>query len=127
MKMIGEILTAEQIADLAVLVPKAGNAILELTTEQLDFLRGYVMGCKAARKEVGNEKDLMPKWISAANPPVHWRESDEDKTLVNYLVVSPDHGVDIGSYAKLSNTWVILGMPAKVTHWMPLPEPPDDE
>ena len=52
MKMIGEILTAEQMADLASIMPNAGNAILELTGDQLDFLRGYIEGCKAINDEM---------------------------------------------------------------------------
>lgn len=46
MKKIGEILTAEQIADLASIMPNAGNAILEMTENQLDFLKGYIKSCK---------------------------------------------------------------------------------
>lgn len=52
MKMIGEILTAEQMADLARLVPKMGDGILEMTEEQLDFLRGYVEACKILNDEM---------------------------------------------------------------------------
>lgn len=163
MKMIGEILTAEQMADLASIMPNAGNAILELTEDQLDFLRGYIDGCKILnQKEAENERmdelsaeperiqkvnsglEIMltkaqsaaetwqrraeaelQKWVSASNPPEKWHMDDEDKTFVNYLVSGPDYGVDIGNYVKPANMWIVMGLPAKVTHWMPLPEPPE--
>lgn len=58
MKMIGEILTAEQIADLASIMPNAGNAILELTEDQLDLLKGYIKSCKILNKSSRTEKML---------------------------------------------------------------------
>lgn len=68
-----------------------------------------------------------PQWVSAANPPEKWHMDDEDKTFINYLVVVPDYGVDIGNYVKPTNTWFACGLPAKVTHWMPLPEPTEED
>jgi hypothetical protein len=45
--------------------------------------------------------------------------------LINYLVFMPEYGVDVGNYAKPVKTWLCMGIPCKVTHWMPLPEPPE--
>lgn len=63
----------------------------------------------------------VPKWISAKEPPKEWK--DDDGTLKNFLVYTPEYGVDIGNYMKTAKTWVCMGIPCKVTHWMPLPEP----
>ena len=45
--------------------------------------------------------------------------------LIGYLVFMPEYGVDVGNYAKPVKTWLCMGIPCKVTHWMPLPEPPE--
>ena len=139
MKLIGEILDGKDLEYLAHVMPKMGNAVLEMTEDQLEFLRGYVAGRKAindgmldtkiiAQNALEDHKPVAAlKWISAENPPEHWRNSDEDKTLVMYLVAAEEYGVEIGGYIKTSDTWVVLGMPAKVTHWMPIPEPPEVE
>ena len=71
----------------------------------------------------------QPKWISVADElPKKWRENDAEQTLVNYQIYSPKYGVDIGNYLKPAGIWVIMGLPVDdVTHWMPLPEPPEEE
>lgn len=64
----------------------------------------------------------MP-WISVKDSlPEAWKEKGGD--LINYLVFMPEYGVDVGNYAKPVKTWLCMGIPCKVTHWMPLPEPP---
>ena len=69
----------------------------------------------------------VPKWISSDDPPKYWRHEDKDKTLINYLVYMPEYGVDVGNYLKPAKRWVCMGIPAKVTHWMPLPEEPKED
>ena len=69
----------------------------------------------------------VPRWISAKTPPKDWQKNDKDKTLINYQVYSPDYGVDIGNWIERAKMWVIMGLPAKVTHWMPLPEAPKED
>ena len=76
-------------------------------------------------EKVEQLETAQPKWVSAANPPEKWHMDDEDKTFINYLVVGPDYGVDIGNYVKPAKMWVVMGLPAKVTHWMTMPEPPE--
>lgn len=69
----------------------------------------------------------QPKWISVKERlPEHWPRPDSDRTLMNYLVYSPEYGVDIGNYIKPAGVWVIMGISAKVSHWMPLPPCPND-
>lgn len=65
---------------------------------------------------------------TAAHNPTKWREDDNEKTLVNFLLFSPDYGVDIGNYLEPAGTWLIMGLPVKnVTHWAELPQPPKEE
>lgn len=69
----------------------------------------------------------VPRWISVKERlPEHWHMDDKDRTLINYLVYSPDYGVDVGNYIKSAKRWVCMGLPMNVTHWMPLPEPPEE-
>lgn len=65
------------------------------------------------------------KWISVNEKmPEKWQH--ENGELVNYLVYMPDYGVDIANYFKPAERWVCMGLPATVTHWMQLPEPPKE-
>lgn len=67
----------------------------------------------------------VPRWISVKERlPEEWQEADG--TLVNYQIYMPEYGVDIGNYMKPAKAWVCMGLPCKVTHWMPLPEPPKE-
>lgn len=50
-----------------------------------------------------------------------------DGELVNYMIYSPDFGVDIGNYHAKAKRWLCMALPCTVTHWMPLPEPPKGE
>lgn len=65
------------------------------------------------------------EWISAKTPPKEWK--GEGGYLTNYYVYSPDYGVDIGNYMGAANRWLCMGLPCNVTHWMPLPEPPEED
>ena len=51
--------------------------------------------------------------------------NDKTAELVNYMIYSPDFGVDIGSYHAKAKKWLCMALPCTVTHWMPLPEPPE--
>lgn len=65
------------------------------------------------------------KWISVeVELPKKWK--DADGTLINYLVFMPEYGVDVGNYLQPAKLWACLGLPVKVTHWMPMPEPPKE-
>ena len=83
---------------------------------KIAFDDGYQAGFEAAQ----------PKWISVDDPPKKWRKNDDEKTLINYLVYCHDYGVDVGNWLKPAGIWVIMGLPVKVTHWMPMPEPPKE-
>lgn len=85
----------------------AANAIERLTAENAEL------------------REKVPKWISVEERlPEVWI-NEEDDVLVNYMIYSPDFGVDIGSYHAKAQRWVCMGLPCTVTHWMPLPETPE--
>ena len=69
-------------------------------------------------------REKVPQWISVEDRlPEAW--INEDGVLVNYMICSPDFGVDIGSYHAKAKRWVCMGLPCPVTHWMPLPGAPE--
>lgn len=70
---------------------------------------------------------LERRWIPVEERlPEVWR-NDETAELVNYMICSPDFGVDIGNYHAKAKKWLCMALPCTVTHWMPLPEPPEVE
>lgn len=67
------------------------------------------------------------KWVPVTERlPEVWR-NDETAELVNYLIYSPDFGVDIGNYHAKAKKWLCMALPCTVTHWMPLPDGPEVE
>ena len=90
--------------------------------------REYYEYVQAAARECldGKATDKCHRWISVKERlPEHWSMDDKGRTLINYLVYSPDYGVDVGNYIKSAKRWVCMGLPMNVTHWMPLPKPPE--
>ena len=80
--------------------------------------------CLTAENAALREK--VPRWISVEDgPPEAWK-NEEDNTLINYMIYSPYFGVDIGNYHKEAGTWLCMALPCTVTHWMPLPEAPEE-
>ena len=66
------------------------------------------------------------RWIPVTERlPDVWR-NDETSELVNYMIYSPYFGVDIGNYHAEAKTWLCVALPCTVTHWMPLPEWPEE-
>lgn len=66
-------------------------------------------------------------WIPVTERlPEVWR-NDETAELVNYMIYSPDFGVDIGNYHAKAKKWLCMALPCTVTHWMPLPTGPEVE
>lgn len=93
-----------------------GCAILRAGAERLTELADEL---HRATANVGQE------WISVEERlPEVWR-NDDTAELVNYMIYSPDFGVDIGNYHAKSKRWLCMTLPCIVTHWMPLPPRPE--
>ena len=82
---------------------------------EMSYNNGYAKGLE----------DGKPKWRPASEPPKEWE--DENGGAINFQIFTPGIGVDIGNWIEPIHTWFCLGAPVKVTHWMPLPEPPETE
>lgn len=79
----------------------------------------------ALQMEIEKLRAQLPRWIPVEERlPEVWR-NDETAELVNYMICSPDFGVDIGNYHAKAKKWLCMALPCTVTHWMPLPEPPE--
>lgn len=81
----------------------------------------------ALQKEIEKLRAQLPRWIPVTERlPEVWR-NDETAELVNYMIYSPDFGVDIGNYHAKAKKWLCMALPCTVTHWAPLPKPPEVE
>ena len=80
----------------------------------------------ALQQEIETLRGQVPRWIPVDERlPEVWR-NDETAELVNYMIYSPDFGVDIGNYHAKAKKWLCMALPCTVTHWAPLPEPPEE-
>ena len=81
----------------------------------------------ALQQEIEKLRAQLPRWIPVEERlPEVWR-NDETAELVNYMICSPDFGVDIGNYHAKAKKWLCMALPCTVTHWMPLPSGPEVE
>lgn len=97
----------------------ASSAVLKKQNEQMRNAAAQVTKLAA---EAAVERD----WISVEDRlPEVWR-NDETAELVNYMIYSPDFGVDIGNYHATVKKWLCMALPCTVTYWMPLPKPPEE-
>ena len=70
-------------------------------------------------------REKVPQWISVEDRlPEAWK--DEDGVLVNYMIYTPEFGADIGNYHAMAKRWLCMAIPCTVTHWMPLPDAPEE-
>ncbi len=102
------------------------GCIREMAAAAADEIEKLTDRCARYAEEIVvlQEKE---KWISTTERlPEVWR-NDETSELVNYMIYSPDFGIDIGSYHVKAKKWLCIGLPVRVTHWMPLPEQPEGE
>ena len=97
--------------------------------QEIEKLRGQNKQLREAAALVTKESSelLERHWIPVEERlPEVWC-NDETAELVNYMIYSPDFGVDIGSYHAKAKKWLCMALPCTVTHWMPLPEGPEVE
>jgi hypothetical protein len=71
-------------------------------------------------------REKVPRWISVEDRlPEVWKNEEND-VLVNYMIYAPEFGADIGNYHAEAKRWLCMAIPCTVTHWMPLPEAPEE-
>lgn len=95
--------------------------------QEIEKLRGQNEQLREAAALVTKESAelLERRWIPVEERlPEVWR-NDETAELVNYMIYSPDFGVDIGNYHAKAKKWLCMALPCTVTHWMPLPSGPE--
>ncbi len=100
-----------------------------LTPEEIEKLRAQNEQLRESAALVTKESAelLERRWIPVEERlPEVWR-NDETAELVNYMIYSPDFGVDIGNYHAKAKKWLCMALPCTVTHWMPLPSGPEVE
>lgn len=105
------------------------NAHIAALQQEIEKLRGQNEQLREAAALVAKESAelLERRWIPVEERlPDVWR-NDETAELVNYMIYSPDFGVDIGNYHAKAKKWLCMALPCTVTHWMPLPSGPEVE
>lgn len=105
------------------------NAHIAALQQEIEKLRGQNTQLREAAALVAKESVelLERRWIPVEERlPEVWR-NDETAELVNYMIYSPDFGVDIGNYHAKAKKWLCMALPCTVTHWMPLPSGPEVE
>lgn len=101
---------------------KAGE--IQNRREYIEFAAANAIERLTAENAALREK--VPQWISVEDRlPEVWI-NEEDDVLVNYMIYSQDFGVDIGNYHANAKRWLCMAIPCTVTHWMPLPEAPEE-
>lgn len=103
------------------------NAHIAALQKEIENLRGQNKQLREAAALVAKESSelLERRWIPVDERlPEVWR-NDETAELVNYMIYSPDFGMDIGNYHAKAKKWLCMALPCTVTHWMPLPQPPE--
>ena len=105
------------------------NTHIAALQQEIEKLRGQNEQLREAAALVAKESAelLERRWIPVTERlPEVWR-NDETAELVNYMIYSPDFGVDIGNYHAKAKKWLCMALPCTVTHWMPLPSGPEVE
>lgn len=71
---------------------------------------------------MGMEALERTRWIPCSE---RMPEVCKDTSYLSYI---PSFGAaDIADYHPDVDEWTFMGLPITVTHWMPLPEPPEEE
>lgn len=95
-----------------------------------DSYEHYAESVAFARQLIDHAKPVTDnnvgyKWIPGKQPPKEWK--DEAGDAINFLAVIPGMGIDIANWIEPTRCWFCMGVPCKVTHWMPLPELPKEK
>lgn len=99
-----------------------GCAIIQTAADRIANQSTHIA---ALQQEIEKLRGQVPRWIPVDERlPEVW-SNDETAELVNYMIYSPDFGVDIGNYHAKAKKWFCMALPCTVTHWMPLPSGPE--
>ena len=97
----------------------------QIAREAAELIEKLTDRCARYAEEIAVLQE-REKWVPVTERlPEVWR-NDETSELVNYMIYSPDFGVDIGNYHANAKKWLCMALPCTVTHWRPLPEPPKE-
>ena len=97
-----------------------------IAREAADLIEKLTDRCARYAEEIAVLQE-REKWVPVTERlPEVWR-NDETSELVNYMIYSPDFGVDIGNYHAKAKKWLCMALPCTVTHWRPLPDGPEVE
>lgn len=96
----------------------------ELLADALEYIQQLENHIGEFTEKVSQLEAAQPKWISAKEPSEE--DTDKEHMPIDYLVYAPKYGVNVGNYVQSVNRWVYRGRPADVTHWMPMPKPPEE-
>lgn len=98
----------------------------EMMSAAADLIEKLTDRCARYAEEIAVLQE-REKWVPVTERlPEVWR-NDETAELVNYMIYSPDFGIDIGNYHAKAGKWLCMALPCTVTHWRPLPDGPEVE
>lgn len=102
------------------------ECVRELVRTAADLIEKLTERCARYAEEIAVLQE-REKWVPVTERlPEVWR-NDETAELVNYMIYSPDFGVDIGNYHAKAKKWLCMALPCTVTHWRSLPDAPEVE
>lgn len=102
------------------------ECVRELVCTAADLIEKLTDRCARYAEEIAVLQE-REKWVPVTERlPEVWR-NDETAELVNYMIYSPDFGIDIGNYHAKAEKWLCMALPCTVTHWRPLPDGPEVE
>jgi hypothetical protein len=106
--------------------PMGIECISEMVGTAADLIEKLTDRCARYAEEIAVLQE-REKWVPVTERlPEVWR-NDETSELVNYMIYSPDFGVDIGNYHANAKKWLCMALPCTVTHWRPMPDGPEAE
>lgn len=96
----------------------------QIVQEAAELIEKLTDRCARYAEEIAVLQE-REKWVPVTERlPEMWR-NDKTSELVNYMIYSPDFGVDIGNYHANAKKWLCMALPCIVTHWRPLPDGPE--
>ena len=105
----------------------SGCAVMREAADRIANQNTHIL---ALQKEIEKLRGQLPRWI-----PVEERLPDHDELVLVIASGKPKENITLDEAVELatlySDGWCLETWPewvgAKVTHWMPLPEPPEVE